>query len=120
MLGEQTRPHGDLDLVVLRTNLDEVVTALLARNFKVMRDLLPTAIALRDEQGREADLHPVDPTDDGGGDQVLGAGVTWHYAPLPSTARSRDEAFAAHRWKIRWRCIRGTSLAPWMSTTCAG
>lgn len=30
---------------------------------------------------RQVDLHPVDLTADGGGDQVLQDGAAWHYAP---------------------------------------
>jgi hypothetical protein len=38
-------------------------------------------LAARDGQGREVDLHPVDLTSEGGGDQMLPDGATWHYAP---------------------------------------
>lgn len=80
LLGEQTRPHSDLDLVIPRPELDDVRALLEGRGFAVIRDWLPTSLAFRDEQGRQVDLHPVDPTADGGGDQVLPEG-TWHYAP---------------------------------------
>jgi lincosamide nucleotidyltransferase A/C/D/E len=82
LLGEESRPHGDLDLVVPRSDLDRVRSLLVSRGFNVIRDLLPNAIAFRDDQGREVDLHPVDVTEDGGVSQVLLDGVsTWHYAP---------------------------------------
>jgi hypothetical protein len=42
-----------------------------AQGYDVIRDWLPTSIAFRDRSGREVDLHPLDPTPDGGGDQVL-------------------------------------------------
>jgi lincosamide nucleotidyltransferase A/C/D/E len=86
LLGEQTRPHGDLDVVVLRPDVERVRPLLQARGYRVIRDWLPTALALRDSLGREVDLHPVDPTADGGGDQVLRDGSTWHYAaPVAGT-----------------------------------
>lgn len=82
LLGEQTRPHSDLDLVVHRQDVLSVTGHLNAQGHEVIRDWLPTSIALRDGAGREVDLHPVDPTPDGGGDQVLpDGGGTWHYAP---------------------------------------
>jgi lincosamide nucleotidyltransferase A/C/D/E len=81
LLGEQSRPHSDLDLVVPRPNLDRVRGLLASRGYAVIRDWLPSTLALRDDQGREVDLHPVDMTGDGGGDQVLIDGEIWHYAP---------------------------------------
>lgn len=81
LLGEQTREHSDLDLVLARADLDRTRTLLASRGFEVIRDWLPSTIAFRDRQGREVDLHPVDPTEDGGGDQVLLDGGTWHYSP---------------------------------------
>ena len=82
LLGEQTRQHSDLDLVVYRNDLRLVTVHLNAHGFHVIRDWLPTSIAFRDQSDREVDLHPVDPTADGGGDQVLPDDhETWHYAP---------------------------------------
>ena len=84
LVGRQTRPHGDLDLVLARTDVEQVRALLAARGYAVIRDWLPTSLALRDADGREVDLHPVDPTDDGGGVQVLPDGGTWRYAaPVP-------------------------------------
>jgi lincosamide nucleotidyltransferase A/C/D/E len=80
LLGEETRKHSDLDFVVARHNLVSAQALLESRGFKVIRDWLPTAIAWRDQHGREVDLHLVDTTADGGGDQVLLDGTTWHYA----------------------------------------
>lgn len=81
LLGEQTRNHADLDLVVPRPQGPETHARLMSRGYDVIRDWLPTTIAFRDHAGREVDLHPVDMTEDGGGDQVLQDGSTWHYAP---------------------------------------
>lgn len=82
LLGEQTREHSDLDLVVHRADVDQVRGYLDAEGYEVIRDWLPTSIAFRSPSGREVDLHPVDPTPDGGGDQVLpGDEGAWHYSP---------------------------------------
>lgn len=81
LLGEQTRPHGDLDLVLPRPDLPVALELLTGLGYQVIRDLMPTAIALRSPDGIEVDLHPVDPTTDGGGDQLLDDGTAWHYGP---------------------------------------
>jgi lincosamide nucleotidyltransferase A/C/D/E len=79
LLGEQSRPHSDLDLVVGRPELEVVHDLLWALRFEVSRDWLPNAIAYVDLAGRQVDLHPVDPTPDGGGDQIqLDGQSRWH------------------------------------------
>jgi lincosamide nucleotidyltransferase A/C/D/E len=50
------------------------------RGYGLIRDWRPTSVAFRDRAGREVDLHPVDVTADGGGDQVLQDGSAWHYS----------------------------------------
>ena len=81
LLGEETRAHGDLDLALPRAEVDRVRQVLATRGYLVIRDWLPTSLALRDQKGREVDLHPLDMTADGGGDQILLDGSTWHYSP---------------------------------------
>ncbi len=85
LLGEQTRDHDDLDLVIDRQALDAAREQFLDAGFALERDWLPTTIALRHPDGRAVDLHPVVPTEDGGGDQTLLEGTgTFHYLP-PTT-----------------------------------
>jgi lincosamide nucleotidyltransferase A/C/D/E len=80
LLGETCREHSDLDLVVVGVSVARSV--LVGAGFaRVLRDWLPTALALGDGEGREVDLHPVVPTSDGGGDQLLPSG-SFHY-PAP-------------------------------------
>jgi lincosamide nucleotidyltransferase A/C/D/E len=93
LLGEQSRAHGDLDLVVHRGDLDRVRAHLDAHGYKVIRECLPTYIAFRDQSGREVDLHPVDPTPDGGGDQMLpdDKGTWRHYSsPIQGSILGRS------------------------------
>ncbi|HEY7104058.1 MAG TPA: hypothetical protein VH573_20675 [Mycobacteriales bacterium] len=81
-VGERTRPHSDLDLVVPLPALDAVLAALAAAGYaRVLRDWRPTAVAVADGTGREVDLHLVTPTSDGGGDQALPGGGPFHYPP---------------------------------------
>lgn len=80
LLGEQTRAHDDLDLVVLVDCVLVTRDLLAAAGFTVERDWLPTALAMRHPDGRAVDLHPVEPSVDGGGDQIQLDGATrWHY-----------------------------------------
>jgi lincosamide nucleotidyltransferase A/C/D/E len=82
LLGETSRTHADLDLVVSADDLPAVRAALANAGFhRILRDWLPTALAVADETGREVDLHPVSPTPDGGGDQRQPDGGTFHYPP---------------------------------------
>lgn len=98
LLGEQTREHSDFDLVVGRSDVERVVRHLKDSGYEVIRDWLPTSIAFRDPSGREVDLHPVDLTADGGGDQVLQDGSTWHYsAPVEGTIAGHSIACASPR-----------------------
>lgn len=81
LLGGQTRLHSDLDLVVSRPDLEVLQDVLWLLRFEVLRDWLPNAIAYHDLDGRQVDLHPIDPTLDGGGDQIqLDGESRWHYS----------------------------------------
>lgn len=82
LLGRQTRDHSDLDLVVAVEHVDHARAWLTDAGYTVIRDWLPTAIAFARPDGAEVDLHPVDRTPDGGGDQRQLDGVTtYHYRP---------------------------------------
>ncbi|MCC9305817.1 amino acid transporter [Kitasatospora sp. RB6PN24] len=85
LVGETTRAHTDLDLVVLADQLDVARQTLSRAGFdRVLRDWLPTALAVADAAGREIDLHPITAAADGGGDQLLPDGSRFHYpAPVP-------------------------------------
>src|SRR3954452_13775301 len=73
---QRPRPH------VHRQDVGYVTAQLTAQGYHVIRDWLPTSISFRDRSGHEVDLHPVDPTTDGGDDRVLpGNEGTWPYAP---------------------------------------
>ena len=134
LLGAQTRPHDDLDLVIDVADLPAVRRSLADAGFALERDLLPTALALRHPDGRGVDLHPVEPVAGGGGDQVLEDGTRWRYGPH-STGRiagrevpcvSAETQLAAHldyepdaddRADVAALCARfGLQLPP----ACAG
>jgi lincosamide nucleotidyltransferase A/C/D/E len=85
LVGETTRVHADLDLVVLAPELGAVRSLLGEVGCRtVLRDWLPTSIALSGTRGREVGLHPATPTSDGGGDQAQPRGGSFHYPPPTS------------------------------------
>src|SRR5215471_17165369 len=87
LLGCQTRQHDDLDVVIRAGAVPACRTVFAAGGFLVERDWLPTALAFRHPDGMAVDLHLIEPTADGGGDQIQLDGITrWHYPP-PATAR---------------------------------
>ncbi|MFD7732682.1 nucleotidyltransferase domain-containing protein [Kitasatospora phosalacinea] len=92
LIGETTRTHADLDLVVLSDQLDVVRGVLAGAGFtEVLRDRLPTALAVTDGAGREIDLHPVVGSVREGGQQFLPDGERFHYpAPVTGTIGGRQ------------------------------
>jgi lincosamide nucleotidyltransferase A/C/D/E len=92
LLREVGREHSDLDLVILVHEVGLVRSVLAGAGFsRVLRDWLPTALAVADPNGREIDLHPVTPTPDGGGDQQLPEDTTFHYpAPVVGVIGGRE------------------------------
>ncbi len=73
LLGEQTREHADLDLVVELLALDRVLAAAEGIGFPLTEDHLPTRAVLGSMNGRQIDLHPVTFDDSGTGWQFRAA-----------------------------------------------
>jgi len=73
LMGEQTRPHDDLDVVLALAQTDRAVNCLGGIGFAVDLDDRPTRLVLRDGAGRQVDVHPVTFDADGTGWQRGGA-----------------------------------------------
>ena len=98
LLGEQTRPHNDLDFAVRHEDLARL--ALVFDEFEhVDEDQWPAAFVLRDGAGRQLDFHPLefDARGDGWQPQLNGERVRWS-----------GEALSARGW-IAGREVRCTS-----------
>ena len=69
LLGEQTRPHGDLDLVVRSRDLTRLVGILSDAGYRPVArdDTRSWNFVLGDDRGREVDLHVIDFDGDGNG-----------------------------------------------------
>ena len=83
LLGEETRPHDDVDLVVELGALPEVLDALGTLGYAVHEDRSPVRVVLRSADGRQADLHPVTFDEDGTGWQT-GASADGSDCPYPA------------------------------------
>jgi len=59
LLGEQTREHGDLDLLVEAQGEAAALAELGRLGYRPHVDWRPVRIAVVDDDGREVDLHPV-------------------------------------------------------------
>jgi lincosamide nucleotidyltransferase A/C/D/E len=77
LVGEQTRTHSDLDLVVPRDDLPKAQEVLAKQGFAHAaeeRPGLPARLVLRDGRGRQIDFHPIILDEEGNGRQDLGEG----------------------------------------------
>lgn len=75
LVGAQTRPHADLDVVVPEPQCARARDALAALGYAHDPSIepgLPARLVLRDEAGREIDVHPIVLDDEGNGWQPLG------------------------------------------------
>lgn len=81
LLGEQTRPHDDLDIVMAMAQLGAAQDALRVLGFVLMVDELPTRCVLRDAGDRRIDVHPVAFDAEGGGLQRQPDGSDFRYPP---------------------------------------
>jgi lincosamide nucleotidyltransferase A/C/D/E len=73
LLGEQTREHEDVDVVVELACIEAVIAALTPLGFVLSENALPTRAVLRSPDGRQIDVHPVTFDADGTGWQRAAA-----------------------------------------------
>ena len=79
LLGEQTRPHNDVDLVVRVSDVPAMREALATPGFDLHHGDPASNFVLRDDTGREIDVHPVRFDDDGNGVYRMENGEDWIY-----------------------------------------
>jgi lincosamide nucleotidyltransferase A/C/D/E len=83
LLGEQTRDHDDVDVVLPLEEVDRAIDALSALGFAVTLDERPTRLVLSNAAARGIDVHPIVIDVDGNGRQI-GAGPNGGDAPYPA------------------------------------
>lgn len=69
LLGEQTRPHRDVDLLHRREHEPALVAALAGAGFTETLDRRPVRFVLTGPRGLEIDLHPLEFAADGSAEQ---------------------------------------------------
>ena len=79
LIGEQTREHDDLDLVVARSDVPLLIETLGREGYEVAKGQLPTSIVLLDAAGRQVDVHPVAFDEAGDGIYRMEDGRDWAY-----------------------------------------
>jgi lincosamide nucleotidyltransferase A/C/D/E len=81
LLGEQTRPHEDLDLVVALDDVEAIKSALSPLGYSLAEDHLPVRFVMREPAGSQLDFHTVTFDDQGGGLQPQPGGGMFRYPP---------------------------------------
>jgi lincosamide nucleotidyltransferase A/C/D/E len=80
LLGQQTRPHTDLDLAIALTDVPRATDVLgEVLGYGVAQDEMPTRLELRTAQDRRIDLHPLAFDEHGNGWQQLQDGSRGKY-----------------------------------------
>lgn len=79
LVGRQTRPHEDLDLVIGMSDVARAIAALEQAGFEIDEDLRPISFTMCTTEGRKVDFHPVTWNAEGGGVQAQPANSSWTY-----------------------------------------
>jgi lincosamide nucleotidyltransferase A/C/D/E len=79
LLGEQTRPHQDIDLVVQVRDVPKMRSVLAGHGFELIEGVPDSNFVLRDPRDREIDVHPVRFDDAGNGVYRMEDGGDWIY-----------------------------------------
>jgi lincosamide nucleotidyltransferase A/C/D/E len=77
LLGEQTRPHDDLDLVSRLEDSARIEEALGERGYLLAGGGAPHSFELVDDEGHQVDVHPVSFRPDGDGVYAMAEGGEW-------------------------------------------
>lgn len=112
LLGEQTRDHEDLDLVVELAQVDSIQQVLRDLGYGVTEDERPTRLGLTAPGGRQIDLHTVVFDRGGGGIQSLQDGRTYRYPPEGFCGRGKiaGQTLPCLTPKVQLECHTGYKL----------
>lgn len=112
LLGEQRRPHKDLDLVLSLNDVEAAHRVLQERGFRLVRGAPPAAFVLADGGGREIDVHPVHVTGDGDGIYRMENGEEWVYpaAGFAGEGRVAGEWVRCLTPEVQMLCHTGYAL----------
>jgi lincosamide nucleotidyltransferase A/C/D/E len=96
LIGEQTREHEDLDLIVRDAHESRMRAALAPHGFMQIEGGVPLSFVLADDRGREVDIHPVRFDAQGNGHLLGGDGEPFVHAAeaFAATGRVSDGSVA--------------------------
>jgi lincosamide nucleotidyltransferase A/C/D/E len=80
LLGEETRPHDDLDLAAVRAEIPRLEETLSEFRRVPERDEWPSSFVISDRRGRQIDIHPLRMDDAGNGWQEQRDGSEWPWS----------------------------------------
>jgi lincosamide nucleotidyltransferase A/C/D/E len=89
LLGEQTRDHADLDIILNTADVPKLQEALLAIGFQVKPGGSAANFILADKDDREIDVHPIDFDQRGFGFFQLPDGRRWPFPPAAFAGKGR-------------------------------
>jgi lincosamide nucleotidyltransferase A/C/D/E len=89
LLGEQTRGHADLDIILSSTDVPRLQEALLAIGFQIKAGGVAANFILVDGHGREIDVHPIEFDQRGFGIFKLPDGRRWPFPPAAFAGQGR-------------------------------
>lgn len=87
LLGDQTRPHKDVDIILRVSDLPKLEELLGSRGFTVQEGGTPSNFVLADGAGREVDVHAVDFDRHGNGVYRMANGQDWNFPAAGFTGR---------------------------------
>lgn len=79
LVGRQTRPHRDIDLLVPLRHTLQAYEALSGAGFWLVTDWFPTRFEVVDDDGAAVDVHPIRFDRDGAARLELPDGGWWHF-----------------------------------------
>ncbi len=113
LVGRQTRPHDDLDLVVALGEVETIVAALEPSGFSIAEDERPVRLVVRGASGDQIDLHTVTFDAQGGGLQPQPGGGSFRYPPEGFVrGRLADREVRCISAPVQLLCHRGYPPGP--------
>lgn len=89
LLEKQTRPHKDVDVIVRVDDIPKMQVVLARQGFTLVSGRAPANFVLRDQKGREIDVHPVRFDEQGNGIYRMQNGEDWVYPVEGFTGRGK-------------------------------
>ena len=96
LLGTQTREHDDVDIIVAVADAPLLMAALAGRGYRLAEGGPPKGFVLRDDAGRQVDVHPVTFTAAGDGIYLMQDDREWCYSPTSFTGRGEVRGRPVH------------------------